>query len=298
MRIHVGEKVLGYLKITAIILALLPTGTALAQDNEQVTEISNEDLMYNLRKSITPRVTNDDKEPINIKHGAIKNIQLMRNEVKQKKGKDIDINVYDQAEDEDAFAVDELVHDAYEAAFSGQLEVATMLYRKALAVDNQNTNIQYSLATVYHKLNDLSQAKKYYNQVLSANPKYFKALNNLLGLLGQENPSKALQNLHELAKINPSYSPLQAQIGMILVNQGDYPTAEKHLRKAVMLDPNVPQYKYNLAVLYDRTKKDKLALQLYKSLSQDAYMGMDIPTSLENLNNRISRLTSRKIMAN
>lgn len=282
-------------------LVILPSSLAAADNdnkeehlNEDV-EISNEQIVNNLKGIIKPQApeVKDDKEVITVNHGATKTVQLLRNEVKRKQGKDIDISVSDQAEDQNEYDLQELVHDAYDAAFNGQLEVAAMLYKKALSLDKQNVNIQYSLATVYHKLNDFSQAKKYYNNVLSVNPKYFKALNNLLVLLGQENPAKALQSLRELAQINPSYSPLQAQIGMLLVNIGDYAEAERHLKKAVMLDPNVPQYKYNLAVLYDRTQQNKLALQLYRSLSNDALRGLIIPTSTNILNNRIARLAGK-----
>jgi tetratricopeptide (TPR) repeat protein len=257
---------------------------------------SNTDLVQSISEAIKPApLTYDSGEVININHGRSRvDVNLNSGSEQQKFGKGIRINVSESPEDEEEYLLEDYVNEAYDAALVGQLEVAAFLYKKALEIDKNNLSIKYSLATIYHKQNEYEQAKRFYNSVLTADPKHFKALNNLLALMGQENPHKALADLQELAQINPSYSPLQAQIGIVLLELGDIKAAEEHLRKAVMLDPVVPQYRYNLALLYERMRKPKLALQLYNSLLQDYYRGMEIPISSSVLQKKIIDITINK----
>lgn len=281
-----------YLCLIVINLAEADDATQLPADNN----ISNADLIQNITKAIKPEpLAQGSNEVIIVDHGRSRmNVNLNSGGGQQKFAKDISINVSESPEDEEGYLLEDYINEAYDAALVGQLEVAAFLYKKALEIDKNNLSIKYSLATIYHKQNEYEEAKKFYNSVLTADPKHFKALNNLLALMGQENPQKALADLQELAQINPSYSPLQAQIGIVLLELGNIKAAEEHLRKAVMLDPVVPQYRYNLALLYERMHKPKLALQLYNSLLQDHYRGMEIPISSGALQKKIVDITVNK----
>jgi len=93
---------------------------------------------------------------------------------------------------------------------------------KKLAAIQEPTDVEkaresYSRAKVFHSRGSLNQAKRLYQETIKSDPGYVDALNNL---------------------------------GVILIQEGDYPAAQRHFEKAMRLKPAYAEPFYNLACLH------------------------------------------------
>jgi tetratricopeptide (TPR) repeat protein len=59
---------------------------------------------------------------------------------------------------------------------------------------------------------------------------------------------------------------IQAQMSVAYASVGKYQEAIKYIQKAMYLDPNNIDYKYNLAVFFDLNKNYKEAKKLYNEV--------------------------------
>jgi Flp pilus assembly protein TadD len=200
-----------------------------------------------------------------------------------------DLTVSLQAKDAD---VNTLLDQAYNALLDGQQEAATTLYKQVLARDKNNSSALFGLATIYQRNKNNSQARAIYTKLLSKNPGDQDALNNFLMLISEESPEGALIELKKLEAINPDFSPLPAQIGMIYARMGKTEKAIRCLNKALAMSPENQSYRYNLAVLYDKSNAKEQASTLYKELLEAARNGAVLPGSAQEIRERIIFLSS------
>jgi tetratricopeptide (TPR) repeat protein len=196
-----------------------------------------------------------------------------------------------QVQKKNSLDLGKLINDAYNASLVGQTEASLNLYQQALQAEPNNQNILYAIGTLYHNLHQLDQAKVYYKKILSLDPNHSKAMSNFISVIAEEAPERALGQLQELARQNPNFSPVQAQIGMIYAKQNDLVTAEQYLRRASALSPEVMMYRYNLAVLYERMHLKEEAVRIYKQVLEASYQGYNIPVGANVIKERIYALT-------
>lgn len=248
-----------------------------------------EDIMQIIAKTIKPTIP-DKKEvdinygfsppnPVNLNEGSLSNTNL---------------NIRIDNPTKRDIPASEIMNEAYNSALAGHYESAILLFKKALILEPNNIDILYSLGIMYHKLKQLSEAKYYYKEVLKVNPTQQKALHNFLAVLAEESPQEGLKELLQLKNVNPNYSPVLAQIGMVYAKQGDYSKAENYLRKAIIFSPQEALYKYNLAVMYDKHKKYKLAIKLYQEVIQAGDNGKELPQSIKIIKQRVNFLMSKQ----
>lgn len=179
--------------------------------------------------------------------------------------KDIKLSKKDaQILEKEADNVEYLLDKAYSAARLGSIETALFYYGRALKIEPDNINALFSVGSLYQKLRDYPKARKVYERVLELDPKNETTLNNYLALIADDNPNSALSKLYALERVNPNYSPVKEQLGLVLMKLGQISAAEKYLQKAAAMSPNIPHYKYNLALFYDKLEQYKLALAYYK----------------------------------
>ncbi len=188
--------------------------------------------------------------------------------------------------------IDTLLNQAYDALMNGQLEAATTLYKQAIARDKNNSSALFGLATIYQRNKNTAQARAIYTSLLSRDPGNQEALNNFLMLVAEESPEGALVELKKLEAINPDFSPLPAQIGMIYARMGQPKKAIRALNKALAMSPGNQTYRYNLAVLYDKMGAKEQASTLYKELLAAARGGAMLPGSAEQIRERVIFLSS------
>jgi len=184
----------------------------------------------------------------------------------------------------------EIKNKAYKAALGGQIEAAIQLYKQALSVEPNNTNTIFALGSLYHHMHQVDDAKKMYKKVLEVDPSHAKAINNYIALMSEDSPNIALKELRELEQSNPEYAPVLAQIGMIYAKLQRYQEGEIYLRRAIAAAPEIINYRFNLAVLYDKAGAYDAAVKLYRQTAFAYGVGSSIPQSLDSINKRIAYL--------
>jgi tetratricopeptide (TPR) repeat protein len=159
---------------------------------------------------------------------------------------------------------------AYNAALVGQYEVAVELYKQVVVAEPDNSYSKFSLAVVYQKLGQITQAKALYRDLLKSDPaNEEEIIGNLLAILIEESPKDALYLLSRLTAQNPKSAYVLAQAAIVYDKIKNYDQAINLFQKAIDLDPKNLGYKYNLAVIYDKTSQFDKALDFYLEVEKD-----------------------------
>jgi tetratricopeptide (TPR) repeat protein len=183
---------------------------------------------------------------------------------------------------------------AYDALATGQTSMAIEIYKNILSNDASNKGALLGLATTYHRTGQLDKARNLYGQLLAIDPANRDGLNNFLVLLADEAPVQALEKMADLAKRNPNFSPIPAQMAVIYQRLGQSEQALEHMFRAVALAPENMVYRYNLAIMLDKQKKYDEAARLYKQLLEAAGRGIVIPGNLQKIQQRLTFISSNR----
>lgn len=196
---------------------------------------------------------------------------------------------------------------AYQMYMLKHYEVAIQLYKDVIKLCPDNINAKFSLATLYQQNNQFDQAKLLYYQVLtkkegdasqstwdSVNKEL--VINNLLAILIQESPKESLYFLNRLAAKNPSSATILAQTALAYAANKDYLNASSFMERAIIRDTQNRNYRYNLAVIYDKlatfdSKYYEKALNYYKSLANSEVIGDELFIR-DTVNERIEYINS------
>ncbi len=153
---------------------------------------------------------------------------------------------------------------AYNAYLSGQYEVAIEIYKQILETEPNNNYAKYSLAIIYQKMHQSYEAKSLYLELIknhSENKEQIIA--NLLEIIAEESPYDAIYLLSRLSTQNPDSAYFYAQSGLLYEKLNDYENAILNLEKAAKKDEKRLDYRYNLAIIYDKNKNYKKAIENY-----------------------------------
>jgi tetratricopeptide (TPR) repeat protein len=161
----------------------------------------------------------------------------------------------------------ERVKLAYDAMVIGQYEVAMEYYKRVLASEPKNQYAQFGLAVCYHKLGQYKQAKNLYYKLLKSDyENKDEVIGNMLELIVEESPNDAVYILAKLSAGNPSSSYILARSAMSYDKINKTNQAILLLNRAVELEPDNLQYKFNLAVIYDKNENYQSALGFYQDV--------------------------------
>lgn len=112
--------------------------------------------------------------------------------------------------------------------------------------DDAATRVYLAETYVAEKQN--KSAIDQYQTILSQNPKYVPALNNLAWLYQQEKDPRALEYAEKANQLAPENPGILDTLGWILVEQGDTKRGLPLLQKASTLAPQVAEIRYHYAV--------------------------------------------------
>ncbi len=156
---------------------------------------------------------------------------------------------------------------AYNSVLVGQYEIAIEIYKEILQKEPKNLYAKYSLAVVYQRLNQFKQAKNIYYELLRGDAENKdEVINNIIAILIEESPREAIYLLNRLTIQNPQKHFLFASMALAYEKISDYELAIKNYTKALELDYNNVNYRYNLGVLYDQNKEYEKALEMYANV--------------------------------
>jgi len=155
------------------------------------------------------------------------------------------------------------IADAYEALQAGKLDQAESRYRAVLQADAQNVDALLGLATIALRRGNAQQAIGFYEQALQIEPRNTVAQAGMIDIIGQADPQMSETHLKQLIAREPS-AFLYFSLGNLYARQSAWPTAQAAYFQAYNLQPDNPDYAYNLAIGLEHLEQPKLALTYYR----------------------------------
>jgi len=152
---------------------------------------------------------------------------------------------------------------AYEALQQGDYEKAGTLYGKVLVRSPDNADAMLGLAAISWKQGRPNVASGYYGRVLERDPRNTHAQAGLIAILGSADPVAAETKLKQLIGREPS-GFLYFTLGNLYAEQGLWSQAQYAYFQAYQLNPDNPDYAFNLAVGLEHLGQSRPALDHYR----------------------------------
>ena len=126
----------------------------------------------------------------------------------------------------------------------GDIMMARKAYRDALDYYKPGAEKSAVLANkagiAYHQLQDLNNAKRYYEKAVKLNPKYAEAINNLGTIYyARKSYRRAVEHYKKALRITPDSASILSNLGTAYFARKDYDNASKTYQQALALDPEV-----------------------------------------------------------
>jgi Tfp pilus assembly protein PilF len=184
------------------------------------------------------------------------------------------------------------VGQAYSLLQSGEIEEARALYSNVLQAEPLNMDALLGLAYIAAKENRSDDATKLYVRILQLNPRHAIAQAALIGLMGRADPAASESRLKQLIAREPSPF-LHFVLGNLYADQAQWSQAQQSYFQAHHLEPDNPDYAYNLAVGLDHLRQGKVALNFYRRAEQLASTQGRSNFNLSHARERIRILSSQ-----
>jgi tetratricopeptide (TPR) repeat protein len=185
-----------------------------------------------------------------------------------------------------------LATQAYAQLQSGNLQEARASYSKLTQAEPLNADALLGLAYIAAQENRTEDATKLYLRILQLNPRHAAAQGALIGLVGRADPAASETRLKQLIAREPS-AFLHFILGNLYADQSMWSQAQQSYFQAHHLEPDNPDYAYNLAVGLDHLRQSKLALNFYRRAEQLAASQGRANFNLSHARERISALNSQ-----
>jgi tetratricopeptide (TPR) repeat protein len=157
--------------------------------------------------------------------------------------------------------------EAYQALESGNLESSQRLYNRILQGEPNNVDALLGSASISAQKGESDAAARNYLKVLQVDPGNALAQAGMIGMIGRADPLAAETRVKQLIAREPS-AYLYFTLGNVYVDQNRWPDAQQAYFQAHQLQPDNPDYAYNLAVGLEHVGQPKLALNYYRRATQ------------------------------
>lgn len=186
--------------------------------------------------------------------------------------------------------LDPMIEQAYASFQKGDFGNARELYQTALKKDASSRDALLGLAALDMRGREFALAEARYLRLLENDPRDSDALAGLIALRGQVDPIQSESRLKTLIAAQPEASQLHFALGNLLAAQRRWNEAQAAYFKAYSLEPESPDFAFNLAVSLDQMRQIKPALEYYRralALAGSRSAGFDKVVAA----NRISELS-------
>jgi len=157
------------------------------------------------------------------------------------------------------------VASGYAAYQAGDMERARADYERALRDEPGNRDALLGLAAVEIRALRYAAAEALYRRLLLADPRDPHAHAGLLALRAQHlDPVAAESRVKGLLAVDPEESVLHFTLGNQYAQQRRWPEAQQAYARAAAMDPDNPDYAYNLAVSLEHVRQPQPALLQYR----------------------------------
>ncbi len=160
--------------------------------------------------------------------------------------------------------VDPQIERAYTAFQKGDLATARDQYQKALQQEPSNRDALLGLAAIDTRTRDFELAESRYIRLLESDPRDAYAMAGLISLRGNIDPIQAISRLKTLIASQPEVGQLHFTLGNQFAAQRRWPDAQAAYFKAYSLEPENPDFAFNLAISLDQMHQTKPALEYYR----------------------------------
>jgi tetratricopeptide (TPR) repeat protein len=147
--------------------------------------------------------------------------------------------------------------------------MARKMYREAVDVYKEGPRdsavILNKIGIAYHQMLQMSEASKYYQQAIKANPKYAEAINNLGTIYyARRSYRRAIGQYTKALKITPNSASIYSNLGTAQFARKKYEEASLSYQKALSLDPDVFEHRSAYGtLLQERTVEEKARFHYY-----------------------------------
>jgi Tfp pilus assembly protein PilF len=159
--------------------------------------------------------------------------------------------------------VDPTLMQAYEALQQGDLALARNLYQQVLLAEPRSIDALLGLGAIAWKEGRIEEAGQHYQRVLELEPRNPYAQAGLIAIIGGADPQASESRLRQLIAREPS-AFLYFTLGNLYADQGQWPGAEQAYFQAYQLQPDNPDYAFNLAVGLEHIGQIRPALDYYR----------------------------------
>ena len=159
---------------------------------------------------------------------------------------------------------DATLERAYETLQAGRLDDAQREYEQVLRRDAKNTDALLGLATIAARRGQQEQAHAYYLRALEANPNDATARAGVISTRTQGDAEFSESRLKTALSSQPDSPALLVALGNLYARQERWSEAQQIYFRVYALEPDNPDFLFNLAVSLDHLRQSKLAHQYYQ----------------------------------
>jgi tetratricopeptide (TPR) repeat protein len=152
---------------------------------------------------------------------------------------------------------------AYEALQSGDNARARGLYEQVLQTDPRNLDVLLGLGAIALNAGHIDDASQYYQRALELDPRNSYAQAGLISIVGSADLPASESRLKQLIARDPS-AFLYFSLGNLYAEQAQWPFAQQAYFQAFQMQPDNPDYAFNLAVGLEHMSQNRLALDYYR----------------------------------
>ena len=181
---------------------------------------------------------------------------------------------------------------AWEALQQGRYEEARTLYREVLQADPQTVDALLGLAVLAAGDGNTEEAGRHYARALELEPRNGAAQAGLISIIGQADPQQSETRLKQLISREPS-GILYFALGNLYARQGLWAQAQPAYFQAYELQPDNPDYAFNLAVGLEHLSQPKIALNYYRRALELSSLKGHAGFDQARVRERIGQLTAR-----
>jgi len=166
-------------------------------------------------------------------------------------------------------------------AKTGRLTEAVAQFQKVLAVEPDSADTHNSLGAALAAAGKTDAAIRHYRRALDVNPRNAEALGNLGSILAQRGRvDEAIAHFQRALAINPQDASAHTNIAAALAQKGRLDQAIPHFRSALALKPGAPELHNSLgfALLFQQQPEDAIA-----QFEQAVTISPDFANAHENL---------------
>jgi len=166
--------------------------------------------------------------------------------------------------------VNPLLSEAYTAMNGGNLDASQRLYNQVLRSDPGSVDALLGLAAIATQQGNIDESTRRYLKVLELDPRNALAQAGLIGILGRADPQSSETRVKQLIAREPAAAYLHFALGITYVDQKRWPDAQQSFFQAHQLQPDNPDYAFNLAVALEHIGQPRAALDFYRRAVQAA----------------------------